>query len=109
MQRNQDDIVRSRFAKLKTKYVNFNQSLVDSQGRVLNTWAGIMQCRPIHKYVRMRHRAAPNDPFFPLMTHLWRSNNVIHPTLVPAAPTPRKIDDLASHFAPAAAPAAGST
>jgi photosystem II P680 reaction center D1 protein len=45
----------------REKFVNFNQSVVDSQGRVLNTWADIINRANLGMEV-MHERNAHNFP-----------------------------------------------
>jgi len=47
--------------KFDKKHVNFNQSVVDSQGRVLNTWADIINRANLGMEV-MHERNAHNFP-----------------------------------------------
>lgn len=47
--------------KNKNSFVNFNQSVVDSQGRVLNTWADIINRANLGMEV-MHERNAHNFP-----------------------------------------------
>jgi photosystem II P680 reaction center D1 protein len=53
-----DDIVRKKETLF---FVNFNQSVVDSQGRVLNTWADIINRANLGMEV-MHERNAHNFP-----------------------------------------------
>ena len=54
------DIVQI-FFKRRKQFVNFNQSVVDSQGRVLNTWADIINRANLGMEV-MHERNAHNFP-----------------------------------------------
>ena len=55
-----EDIVRIFFQQ-NNSFVNFNQSIVDSQGRVLNSWADIINRANLGMEV-MHERNAHNFP-----------------------------------------------
>jgi hypothetical protein len=56
-----EDYIVRRFLKKNPEFVNFNQSVVDSQGRVLNTWADIINRANLGMEV-MHERNAHNFP-----------------------------------------------